>query len=230
MGFPPNTTPAAGSLTNAMLADMAASRVKGRAAGAGTGAPTDLTPTQLTALLNAFTDTLPGAVPASGGGTANFLRADGSFATPVAGRLAHCRISKEANQNGVLDGAKITFDNLIYDPSGLHDTVNKEKFTANATGEWRLWVMMQASGGGVFGCGIVTNNATLNGYYGRWRYSGTPTQQGLLTWYEGQLNSGDSMWVQCDRTSGTANFLGGGGTPPAANGGEYALAMFERLS
>lgn len=36
--------------------------------------------TQLTALLNVFTPTLQGLVPASGGGTTNFLRADGTFA------------------------------------------------------------------------------------------------------------------------------------------------------
>ena len=36
-----------------------------------------------TALLNVFTDILKGLVPASGGGTANFLRADGTFAAPA---------------------------------------------------------------------------------------------------------------------------------------------------
>src|SRR6185437_10095173 len=40
------------------------------------------TNTQLTALINTFTATLPGSVPASGGGTTNFLRADGAFAPP----------------------------------------------------------------------------------------------------------------------------------------------------
>ena len=35
--------------------------------------------------LNTFTDTIPGVVPASGGGTANFLRADGQWANPPGG-------------------------------------------------------------------------------------------------------------------------------------------------
>lgn len=39
----------------------------------------------LTAALNAFTSTLKGAVPASGGGTSNFLRADGTWAAPAGG-------------------------------------------------------------------------------------------------------------------------------------------------
>lgn len=36
-------------------------------------------------LTDDFTETLPGMVPASGGGTTNFLRADGTFAAPPAG-------------------------------------------------------------------------------------------------------------------------------------------------
>lgn len=43
------------------------------------GAFGGLTNTQVTALINLFTATLSGAVPASGGGTTNFLRADGSW-------------------------------------------------------------------------------------------------------------------------------------------------------
>ncbi len=42
----------------------------------------ELTATEATALLDIFTDALKGLVPASGGGTTNFLRADGTFAAP----------------------------------------------------------------------------------------------------------------------------------------------------
>lgn len=48
----------------------------------GTAAAVALTTTQLTTLINVFTSTLSGSVPASGGGTTNFLRADGNFAVP----------------------------------------------------------------------------------------------------------------------------------------------------
>ena len=41
--------------------------------------------TQLTAALDVFTSVLQGVVPASGGGTSNFLRADGTWAAPTAG-------------------------------------------------------------------------------------------------------------------------------------------------
>lgn len=41
-----------------------------------------LTPTQVTADLNPFTTSLQGLVPPSGGGTVNFMRADGTWAAP----------------------------------------------------------------------------------------------------------------------------------------------------
>lgn len=43
----------------------------------------DVTNTQLTADLNLFTNALQGLVPLSGGGTVNFLRADGTWAAPA---------------------------------------------------------------------------------------------------------------------------------------------------
>ena len=72
------------SITNAKLAQIAENTIKGRIT-AGTGNVEDLTVTQVTSMLNVFTDLLKGLVPASGGGTANFLRADGTWATPAGG-------------------------------------------------------------------------------------------------------------------------------------------------
>jgi hypothetical protein len=70
------------TVTNAKLADMAQNTIKGRVS-SGTGDPEDLTATQATSILNPFTSALKGLVPASGGGTTNFLRADGVFANPI---------------------------------------------------------------------------------------------------------------------------------------------------
>lgn len=64
------------------LTSMPTNRIKGRVT-AGSGAAEDLTPTQLTAMLDVYTSVLKGLVPASGGGTANFLRADGTWAAPA---------------------------------------------------------------------------------------------------------------------------------------------------
>jgi len=66
-------------------ADMPAHTFKGNNT-AGVGAPLNLTATQLTAELNVFSSTLKGLVPLSGGGTANFLRADGTWA-PLSGQV-----------------------------------------------------------------------------------------------------------------------------------------------
>jgi hypothetical protein len=70
-----------GAVTLAKMANMSTSRLLGRVTG-GTGVPEALTGTQATTLLDAFTSALKGLVPASGGGTVNFLRADGTFAEP----------------------------------------------------------------------------------------------------------------------------------------------------
>jgi len=69
----------ANSIANASLGTMAANTVKGSIAG---GTPADLTKTQATTLINPVTSTLSGAAPASGGGTANFLRADATWTNP----------------------------------------------------------------------------------------------------------------------------------------------------
>jgi hypothetical protein len=55
----------------------------GKFAQAQSGDLTYITATQLTADLNIFTSTLKGLTPASGGGTTNYLRADGSWDAPV---------------------------------------------------------------------------------------------------------------------------------------------------
>jgi hypothetical protein len=72
------------AVTNAKLANVATATIKGRVT-ASTGDPEDLTGTQATTLLDVFTSSLKGLAPASGGGTANYLRADGTWANPSGG-------------------------------------------------------------------------------------------------------------------------------------------------
>ena len=59
----------------------ASSRLLGRIT-AGAGDIEELTGTQATTLLDPFSSTLQGVAPASGGGTTNFLRADGTWNAP----------------------------------------------------------------------------------------------------------------------------------------------------
>lgn len=78
------TTIANDAVTYAKMQNVSATnRFLGRIT-SGAGDPEELTGTQATTLLDAFTSTLKGLAPASGGGTSNFLRADGSWAAPTA--------------------------------------------------------------------------------------------------------------------------------------------------
>ena len=70
------------SVSNVKLANAPALTIKGNDSGSPS-APADLTPAQVTSMLGTFTLSLKGLVPASGGGTANFLRADGTWAVPL---------------------------------------------------------------------------------------------------------------------------------------------------
>ena len=110
------TTIANNAVTNAKLADMATATIKGRVT-AGTGDPEDLTGTQATTLLDTFTSTLKGLAPASGGGTTNFLRADGTWAAPTGGS-GDVTGPASSTDNGIarFDG---TTGKIIQDGSGV---------------------------------------------------------------------------------------------------------------
>lgn len=83
------TTIASDAVTNAKMANMATQTIKGRTT-AGTGDPEDLTATQATEILNAFTGDsgaggVKGLVPAPSAGDAaasKFLKADGTWSAP----------------------------------------------------------------------------------------------------------------------------------------------------
>ncbi len=111
------------AVTNAKAADMTQQTIKGRAVGAGTGDPTDLTSAQATAILDVFTSGLKGLAPASGGGTTNFLRADGTWA--AAGASNSVAIWSEEYANNTNAGSSV-------DSVWTKRTLNTER--ANNTG------------------------------------------------------------------------------------------------
>jgi hypothetical protein len=96
----------AGAVTLAKQADVATARLMGRAT-AGTGVQEALTGTQATAILDPFSSAFKGLVPASGGGTTTFLRADGTFAAPAGGGGAPGGASGQVqfNNAAAFDGA-----------------------------------------------------------------------------------------------------------------------------
>lgn len=74
------------AVSMAKLANIATATVIGRVAGS-TGVPKALSTAELTTLVNTFTTSLSGAVPAASGGntTTQYLRKDGTWATPPGG-------------------------------------------------------------------------------------------------------------------------------------------------
>lgn len=93
-------------VTNAKLAQMAAHTFKGNNTGSTANA-LDLSATQLTAELNIFSSTLKGLAPLSGGGTANFLRADGTWAVPPGGGSGVTTVGTIDSQSKSADGLVI---------------------------------------------------------------------------------------------------------------------------
>ncbi len=93
-------------LSDANLAPMGSGTVKGRLS--GTGTPSDISIPTLHAFAPTFTAVKPGTVPQSGGGTANFLRADGSWAVPPGGAASAPSgpdFSVQFNNSGAFEGA-----------------------------------------------------------------------------------------------------------------------------
>ena len=77
--------------------------------------------TQLTALINQFTSALPGDVPASGGGSANFLRADGTWSVPAStgagspgGSSGNVQINNGGGSFGGLTNTQLTADINVF--------------------------------------------------------------------------------------------------------------------
>ena len=67
------------NLSDFRLTDMADSTIKGRAFGAGSGAPTDLTGAQVNSILPVFTTMAKGLVPSPGSTSGRYLKDDGTW-------------------------------------------------------------------------------------------------------------------------------------------------------
>jgi len=180
------------SVTNAKLSNVATATFKGRTT-SGTGDPEDLTATQATALLNTFTTSLKGLAPASGGGTSNYLRADGTWAAPAGGSFPKAtRATLTANQNLAIAGVSaINWDAEDYDDGPYHDTSsNNNRFTNNtgSTKRCRLYGTLQVGGTALGDSYIsVLKNASTN-------IQGTVGQAGAGTYGE-QWFPFDTGWV-----------------------------------
>jgi hypothetical protein len=108
----------------AKLTNTAANTIKGN----NTGSPSDtldLTQTEVTAMMNVFSSTLKGVVPASGGGTINFLRADGSWQPATGGDTIFTGGTMAADSTIAMANKKVTFSggNLDQTNSAVINTI-----------------------------------------------------------------------------------------------------------
>ena len=127
------------NITNAKLADMAQATVKGRASAAGTGPAVDLTAAELRTIIGNVASGTAGLAPASGGGTTNFLRADGTWASPGAGGVAIVRTAEVATTSGTV----VDWTGL---PSDVHEIIIKARSISQSATDAFL-VQLGTSGG-----------------------------------------------------------------------------------
>lgn len=132
------------TIGNTKLADVPTATLKGRTT-AGTGDPEDLTTTQATALLNTFTSLLKGLAPASGGGSSNFLRADGVWAAPSGGSIPTAAAAGVLVANGTGQtftyssgvARQLTLQTEVIDAAGFHNT-STGRYTPTIAGYYRV--------------------------------------------------------------------------------------------
>ena len=147
-GAPGNLTAAQvlaliGLIPNTSLANMPASTVKGSVAG---GPPDDLTAAQLRTIIGNVSSATAGLAPASGGGTVNFLRADGTWTSPGDIVLA--------TQQATTSGTQFDFTGL---PAGLNEIVVSFD-GVSLSGTDHLLVQLGTSGG-IEATGYVSTSA-----------------------------------------------------------------------
>lgn len=100
-------TQLSGQATLAQLPSIGSNTVLGNVTG-GSAVPTALSQAQLTATVNNFTSILSGTVPASGGGTTTYLRADGTWATAGGGSGTVTSVALTAPSLFSVSGSPVT--------------------------------------------------------------------------------------------------------------------------
>jgi len=195
------TSITANAVTNSMLAQEATQTFKGRVS-AGTGNVEDMNAAQATGMLNTFTSSAQGVVPASGGGTTNFLRADGTWTSASGSNyrtlvtLSADVINNNATANTLQDVTGLSFSVVSGTTYRFYAII---PYTSAATGTGSRWT-------------INAPAATLLNYTSR--YTLTAASQTI------NYASAVSIPASCNATSLTAGNVAiiEGVIKPSANG------------
>lgn len=142
------------AVSNTKLAQMATLTLKGNNTG-GTANSLDLTVAQVNAILPVFTATLNGLVPLSGGGTTNFLRADGVWAVPADTGITQVIGDVTAGPGSGTQAATLATVNANVGSFGSSTSI--PSFTVNAKG-----LITAASGNVVIAPAGTLTGTTLN--------------------------------------------------------------------
>lgn len=186
--------------------------------------------------LDTFTSTNAGTVPASGGGTSNFLRADGTFAAPPAVTPASPTTSVQFNNAGAF-GANAAFTwsttTFTVGPAGGTVSINTVAPTSSQSAAILRFVGRNAAqangnGGGFAFAGGTGLGTGQGGNYAVTTGNCTNGSGGGVTFTTGGSTNGTGGSTTFTAGSGGVqggffSFSAGNGTGVNGNGGEFTM-------
>ncbi len=167
-------------VTNTYLAKVPTLTLKGNNT-VSTATPQDLTVAQVNAMLPVFTSGLNGLAPLSGGGTVNFLRADGTWAAPTATATTGVNVTPDTHPASPTT-ADDEFETASLDTTGTRSagalawtTINASPITfVQQQGSLQMTVTLGSAWGGIYQT-IAAGTAYKYRCKHRMRWSGAGT-------------------------------------------------------